>query len=295
MRHDRASVYGAASASFRDPAGRVIEAGGRIVRLVERGHEAELLAALELPALGGFRTDGRVVGSRLMDRGEIRDLLEDEGAGEVLGDDIELALEHERIPFPSFAYEWSPAMLHAAAGLTLDLAEALLAEGFGLKDASPANVLFRGPRPVFVDVSSIERRDPHDPTWIPYGQFIRTFVMPLLLTKHLGLPLEQLTATRPDGLAPEEVYDYCGSVRRFLPPFLTVVSIPRWLRFAMPRTNPYRPRRVTDPAQARFIVGALLKQLRRLLRRVEPTGRVASRWSRYNDDVREERRGAQYV
>ena len=52
--------------------------------------------------------------------------------------------EHERIPFPSFPYEWPPEMLEAAGSLTLDLAEAALEEGFGLKDATPYNVLFRG-------------------------------------------------------------------------------------------------------------------------------------------------------
>lgn len=39
--------------------------------------------------------------------------------------------------FPSFPYEWTPDMLAAAARLTLDLAEGLLAEGIGLKDGTP--------------------------------------------------------------------------------------------------------------------------------------------------------------
>jgi hypothetical protein len=36
--------------------------------------------------------------------------------------------------------------------LTLDLALDLLPEALGLKDATPYNVLFRGPHPVFVDI-----------------------------------------------------------------------------------------------------------------------------------------------
>ena len=47
-------------------------------------------------------------------------------------------------------------MLHAAGALTLELAQGALEEGFGLKDATPYNVLFRGSRPVFVDVLSFE-------------------------------------------------------------------------------------------------------------------------------------------
>jgi hypothetical protein len=53
-----------------------------------------------------------------------------------------------------------------------------------LKDATPYNMPFRGPRPVFVDWLSFERRDRRDPTWPPYAQFVRTFVLPLLINKH---------------------------------------------------------------------------------------------------------------
>jgi hypothetical protein len=80
-------------------------------------------------------------------------------------------LEHSKVDFPSFPYEWPPEMLHAAGVLTLELAQAALDDGMGLKDASPYNV-FQGPNPVFVDVLSFERRDPRDFTWLAYGQLI---------------------------------------------------------------------------------------------------------------------------
>jgi hypothetical protein len=59
-------------------------------------------------------------------------------------------LEHERIAFQSFPYEWAPEMLYAAGALTLDLAESALAEGFGLKDATLQHSL-SPTKPVFVD------------------------------------------------------------------------------------------------------------------------------------------------
>ncbi len=62
--------------------------------------------------------------------------------------------EHERIAFPSYPYEWPPEMLSAAGLLTIELAQSAIKESFGLKDASPYNVLFCGSRPVFVDVLS---------------------------------------------------------------------------------------------------------------------------------------------
>ena len=78
-------------------------------------------------------------------------------------------------------------------------------DGIGLKDATPYNILFRGPDPVFIDVLSFERRNPGDPTWLPYAQFVRTFLLPLLANKYFGLGLDQILTTRRDGLEPEEV------------------------------------------------------------------------------------------
>jgi SAM-dependent methyltransferase len=199
--------------------------------------------------------------------------------------EVALVLEHDRVPFPSFPYEWPAELLYQAASLTLDLNEALLGDGLGLKDATPYNILFRGAEPVLTDVLSVEGRDPHDPTWLPYAQFVRTFVLPLLLNKYFGVPLSEVFLTRRDGLEPEEVYRLCGWWRKFVPPFLTLVSIPKWLSARRGAQNPklYRKRAVDDVERARFIVGSLLKHSRRALRRVEPRQGRGSTWSGYTE------------
>ncbi len=115
-------------------------------------------------------------------------------------------------------------MLHAAARLTLDLAEAALQEGFGLKDATPYNVLFRGACPVFVDVLSFERRDPLDSTWMAYAQFVRTFLLPLMASRYFGLPLDQILTGQRDGIEPETIYRWAGPWRKLAPPFLGLVT-----------------------------------------------------------------------
>src|SRR5207244_12703173 len=114
-------------------------------------------------------------------------------------------VEQAGVAFPSFPYELPAEMLHAAAELTLDFAESLIEDGLGLKDASPYNVLFRGAQPVFVDLLSFEPRDSGDPTWLPFAQFVRTFLLPLLVNKHFGFSLADLLTTHRDGLEPEEV------------------------------------------------------------------------------------------
>ena len=100
-----------------------------------------------------------------------------------------LVFEHRPASFPNYPYEWAPEMLLCAAGLTLRLAFAALDHGFGLKDATPYNIMFEGPHPLFLDILSFTRRDPLDIIWQPYAQFVQIFVYPLLVNRYFGIRL----------------------------------------------------------------------------------------------------------
>ena len=177
--------------SFRDPAGVLFSGGERIVRFVRPDACSAAETFLTSEFCRSLVSREQLVSTRRLDRppSELDALLEAWGTGRGDG----LWLEHERIAMPSYSYEWSPRMLHAAAALTLTLATEGVAHGFGLKDATPDNILFRGPQPVFVDVLSFEQRDPHDPTWLAHAQFVRTFLLPLLVSRALDLPLADAT------------------------------------------------------------------------------------------------------
>ncbi|PYS74972.1 MAG: SAM-dependent methyltransferase [Acidobacteria bacterium] len=181
-------------------------------------------------------------------------------------------------------------MLYAAAELTLDLMERLLEETYGLKDATPYNVLFNGPKPIFVDFLSIEERDPLDPTWLPYDQFVRTFIRPLLVNKYFGLGLDQTFRIYRDGLQPEHVFRMLSLRQKLLPQFLTSVSLPVILsRVKSARSEDlYRPRKARSVAEARFILQRQLRGLRRKLRAAVPDPGRDSAWVDYeSSDDRE--------
>ncbi len=244
--------------SFRDPAGTLFRDGQRILRQVNGGAVASLESFLRT------RTAQEAV-----QRGELV-------RSEQLSEDL---FEHERIPFPSYPYEWPAEMLHAAGKLTIGLARAALQEGFGIKDATPYNVLFRGNRAVFVDVLSFEPRDGRDAAWLAYGQFVRTFLLPLVVNQRLGMPLGPIFSSARDGLEPEMVYRWSGTLKRLFPPFLTLVSIPKWLSGREKETT-YRPRMAPSEEQARFIVDRLLRSCQRQLDSLQPRARD-SVWSGY--------------
>src|SRR5262249_32145659 len=125
--------------SFRDPSGVLFRQGDRILRSVNDAAVQDLEAFLQTRTARDATRSGKLVGSQRVP------------ASDITGIESAYVVEHERIPFPSYAYEWPPEMLHAAGLLTLDFAQQALEEGFGLKDATPYNVLFRGSQPVFVD------------------------------------------------------------------------------------------------------------------------------------------------
>ena len=266
--------------SFRDPSGQVVMSKDRILR-VAKAEGREVLTAFLNSGLGQQLAEaGLIVGTEPLSDSEAAELIQ---SGNLSPSGAALAggsfFEHERVPFTSYPFEWPHEMLHAAGMLTLDIASKCLDEGWDLKDATPYNVLFRGSEPVFVDLLSFERRDPGDPIWLAYAQFTRNFILPLLLNRRLGVPLAQIFQTRRDGLEPAEAYRLLGPIRRLLPPFVSLVTIPTWLG-AFEREELYRPRRDADPERAKFVLGSLLKSLRRKLRRLTPR-QSESQWSKY--------------
>jgi SAM-dependent methyltransferase len=252
-------------ASFRDPGGRVVIRDGRVFREVASPGLACLDAALNSPAVRAEIERGRFVRTEVLAR-----------------DASSATLEHEAIPFPSFPYEWPPEMLYEAGALSIELALALAEEGRGLKDATPFNVLYRGATPVFVDLLSVEQRDPRDPLWLARAQFIRTFILPLAAESDFGIPLAQSLMQR-DGLEPEAFYRLLPPTARVRPKYLPLVSMPVWLGA---RKNPddasiYRPQKIDDKEKAAYIFRRGLLALRKALDRFAPKSRRASRWSDY--------------
>lgn len=273
-------------ASFRDPSGILVRCDGRILRFVSHSGSQDLLASIRSKAARTFVESTRLVRSRVLDPPEADRLSHDAKIRSLIGEyEFELVVEHEPVLFQSLPCEWPPEMLHAAAEATLDLHEALLQDGLGLKDATPHNILFQGPHPVFVDALSIERRNPKDTTWLAHAQFTRCFLLPLLVSKYFALPLDTLLWNLRDGLEPEAVYRMSRFPRKLLPPFLTLVTFPTWLGKSRnsSQSTLYKPRLVKDSGEAEAVLRALVRHLRRQLRKLAPAPARSSPWSDYRE------------
>ncbi|MCC6948214.1 MAG: class I SAM-dependent methyltransferase [Bradyrhizobiaceae bacterium] len=113
-------------------------------------------------------------------------------------------MEHPRIPFISYPYEWSFAVHRAAALLHLDLHLEALNSGFTLSDASAYNVQFRGTRPVFIDHLSL-RPYREGELWTGHRQFCMQFLNPLILWSRMRVQPNHWFRGSLEGIAPEEL------------------------------------------------------------------------------------------
>ncbi len=108
-------------------------------------------------------------------------------------------LKAEKISFVSYPYEWTFNQWKDAALLTLKIQYQALKFGMTLKDATPFNIVFKGAKPVFIDISSFEIFAEKE--WKAYKQFSENFYMPLLLHKYYGAFANHIYFGTPAGIA----------------------------------------------------------------------------------------------
>ena len=270
---------------MRDPDGRVFMAGERIIRWVRAEKLADFEALLASDFLRAQVERGRIVATRRLADGDVPEGL---AASLPARGDSETGpgafFEHDAVPFVTYPFEWPAEMLKAAATLTLDLARDALAAGYRLKDATPYNVLFIGPRPVFVDLLSFEKHVPGDPLWLPEGQFLRTFLLPLLAEKRFGLACHQTLSLKRDGIDVEMLYPMASRLARLSPLFLRYVSLPIWLSSRAENPEVYAQRLLKDDNRARFVLERVFDRLQRACDRLAPRTQASSHWSNYMTD-----------
>ena len=260
--------------TFRDPAGRLLLTPTHALRQIHPAAAEATRAFLASSLRAALEKSGDLIPTQIASSAD--------HSGVATG---EFRLEHPRIDPITYPWEWTPAQWRAAADLTLRIAGRAIRDGWTLKDATPLNILFIGPRPVLVDVLSFERRDPQSTVWLAYGQFVRTFLLPLVAAKFLSWPLSATISVR-DGYEPAEIYRALGPIQRLRPSLLDVVTLATKLENNGPRPKPSRksPPPTRDPELAAHI---LLKRVARLEKQIAKTASSQGRtqWSEYTQSA----------
>lgn len=191
------------SGSFRDPSGRIVHHGDRIYRAIFKPGLAQFEAVRAAGLLDELFEKGWLIPAAPVAANRIEPGLRE------LAPHATMWVEHPKIDFISYPYEWSFSGLKRAALLHLDLHMAALKRGFTLSDATAYNVQFIGTRPVFIDHLSLI---PYveGSAWAGQRQFGMQFLNPLFLWAKKGIAPHAWYRGSVEGIEPEELVKLLG-------------------------------------------------------------------------------------
>lgn len=203
------------AASFRDPDTKVFRHNGAVLRCLSRRALAdwEQLAATDF--FKRMTAERRLIPTEQVG---------DRSGLPALDAKWAAVLKHETVPMVSYPYEWPFSMLKDAALLQLDVTLAALEEGMTLKDATPFNIQWVGPRPTFIDIGSFTAYHAGDP-WAGYRQFCELFLYPLLLQAYRNVPFHAWLRGSLDGIEAEQCRSLLSARDYLRPGVLTHVYL----------------------------------------------------------------------
>lgn len=269
--------------SFRDPENKVYvlsKATGskgshlEIYRGVNKALLSNFKSLSEQPFFNALIQNGSVIATQEVTTGKnVKAIQKDGWAG---------VLKHETVPFITYPYEWTFAMLKDAALLHLDIVEHALENGWTLKDATPYNVQWIKTRPVFIDIPSFEPWDEGTP-WVGYRQFCSMFLTPLLLRAHLGIDHLPLLRAYLDGIPPIEAAKFFQGRKRWKKGVMSHLLLPAKVESKILQTErdavdaKERAGRKHSKAMVVGLVQSLSRLVRKLTTEIEHTD-----WSHYD-------------
>ncbi len=259
--------------SFRDPSGRVFHRDGRVFRTVNQVAKADYETLRDRQVFEKAIESGFLVGSQEVDPAAFF------GTGEA----PPYLLEHQRIPFVSYPYEWSFAALKAAALFHLAFHIYLLEQDVTLSDASAYNVQFLGPKPIFIDLLSLKPYRAGE-YWFGHSQFCQQFLNPLLLRSRLGVAHNSWYRGNLEGIPTEDLAALLPRTSWLSWGVLSNVHLPAKLQKRAAGAKgtggggPVRRNGLPKPA---FL--GILRQLHRMISGLSPKASGPSTWGNYAD------------
>ena len=259
--------------SFRDPSGGVIHANGSVYRYFRGADASQFLRLTQTDFFKSSVASHSLIATTPVVREASPELY-------AFAEGAELVVEHPRLPFVSYPYEWPFEMLKAAAECQMQVTREAFGNGYLVKDATPYNVQFLGCEPTFVDVASIEPYK-KGATWTGYAQFCRTFLNPLLLQSITGVPFQPWLRSSLDGIEPDHLRSLLPWRSKFRKAVFFDVVLQSWLghKFADDTGAVSKmSKREMPKAAVEALLKRMAKQVSGLKRR-----KVKTTWSDYEE------------
>lgn len=256
------------AASYRDPSGQVFIRGERIFRTVTDVGAKDYEYLRDSGILSELQSSGDLVESK-----------------EVTSDDLGLdaagaiyILEHPKIDFISYPYEWPFAALKAAALFHLKLQIDLLDKNIMFSDASAYNIQFIGARPIFIDVLSL-RTYKDGEYWHGHKQFCEQFLNPLLLRACCGVPHNSWFRGNPEGISTAELSQLIPARHKLSPQCLMHIVLPAWLQKKGNKKASVTSRKLRPLPKNNLL--RMLRQISNWIEKLNPPRRQRTIWDDY--------------
>jgi ribosomal protein L11 methylase PrmA len=254
--------------SYRDPSGRIFILGDRVLRTVMPRAAADFEFVRSTGILERLIAEGSAIAEQRVEPSDLPPVF----------NDARYVVQHPKLPFISYPYEWCFTALKRAALLHLDIQIRCLEQDVTLSDASAYNVQFLGPKPIFIDSLSF-RRYHEGEFWVGHKQFCEQFLNPLLLRALLGVAHNAWYRGGLEGIPTAELSRLLPLRRKLSWNVMTNVVMPASFQHAategadmsIPKTS--RLPRVT--------LRRMLERLRHWIAALEPADRGKTVWRDY--------------
>ena len=274
--------------SYRDPSGSIFCHQDRIYRTINECAAPEFEFARDSGILPKMVEDGICVGYKEVNRSHFSEL----------PSNVCYVLEHPKLPFISYPYEWSFSSLKRAALFQLNLLLSLLDRGGTLSDSSAYNIQFTGSTPVFIDHLSICRYN-EGQFWTGHRQFCEQFLHPLLLRAKVGVNHNNLFRGSLEGITGIELKAFLPIKSKISWKMFVHVIFPAMCQSWASKKAAFPIQRVKDRKLPQSAFRGMLEQLYQWVKKLEPRNTSHTPWADYRSSAPyqsdEEQKKAKFV
>src|SRR3990167_291205 len=257
--------------SFRDPAGTIYEDNNRVYRVVSEAGRRQYELIAQQTIVENAISEGYLIPSRELPYAKWPPGNEESA----------YVVEHERIPYVSYPYEWSFNQLKDAALHHLDFQLFLLQRNFILKDASSYNIQFIGAKTVFIDLLSLAPYQEGE-YWLGHSQFCEQFLNPLLLRAVLGVSPNSWFRGRLEGIATSDIARLIPFYKKFAWNIFTqIVLQARFDHSAQANQNHALAKTKKMKPMSKLAYEGILSQMRKWIAGLKPKNTGKTSWGEY--------------
>ena len=257
--------------SFRDPAGQIYYYDNRIIRIIKKFGKKRY----------EFLKENGIIEESILNNFLIQTKDVTEEFSNQKTDDNCYFLEHKKIDYISYPFEWSFSQLKSAALHHLDFQIFLIDKGVVLIDSTAYNIQFIDNKPIFIDVLSLEKYDEGD-YWVGHSQFLKQFLNPLLLESIKGIKFNDWYRGNLDGIQSSDLNTILSLRDKLsLNVFLSVVLLSR-----LEKQNKINPKKALEKVKNKKALSknsykSMLIQLKNWIKKLKPLNKKTE-WDTYS-------------